>query len=709
MKKTNVAIIWNYSQPFLKDMHGNYLLPVVRQYLQRDYIDMLKIAEKYESAELTFNILPALLEQLLDYVNESAYDYSWFLSQKNASELTSHDKIYMLNHFFNGVDEIIIFPYPRYSELYERTIELIDRNELKYIEAVFNEQDFRDLQVWHNLAWIGNYSAKDSRIQKLLKKGRDYNEADKVVLFDYLKSLFSEMLEIYSTNFNSNKIDISTTAFYKSVLPLIIDNQSVRLKNENYTLPLKRFRGLEYAKRQLLFARKYFKYNFKISSLGFIPYQSMVDTKTLKLISKLRFKWTLLEEEHLVNQTETSRFYPKYFGTENSHKLMCILNDKTLSDRFSTVYPNMKVTDAVDDLFNQLEQYRDQINRGEKSGSDALITISVSGDKLWDRFHGNGLDFLNMMYQRFEDSDQFQLRTISSFLENYSGEERIETLNTKTETVYFDRWIGSPAANRAWDLLAQTDQFIARVLEEGEISEKLQSKVRKQFQICLGSDWFEWYSDVSTKWDIYYDELFRSNLIKCYELLHEKAPRSLFFNLKNESSDLFKSLPVTGLISPEIDGILSNDDEWKGSALYDANKQRIDIGTHSDSYFNLISIGYNEDNVYFRVIFQRFPQINFHLEIDFFSPEQATLIIKPLQDSVDLFDTSTRNKIRLKTQARFELDSILEFEIPVNEIGLVKNRIFAVQFSLFNQEDVLERFPQTSVIRTIFLDDAVYH
>ena len=58
--------------------------------MQRDYIDMLKIAEKFDSVQLTFNILPALLEQLLDYTNEKAYDYSWFLSQKKAADLTNH-------------------------------------------------------------------------------------------------------------------------------------------------------------------------------------------------------------------------------------------------------------------------------------------------------------------------------------------------------------------------------------------------------------------------------------------------------------------------------------------------------------------------------------------------------------------------------------------------------------------------------------------
>ena len=477
----------------------------------------------------------------------------------------------------------------------------------------------------------------------------------------------------------------------------------------NFSLPMNRFRGLEYAKRQLLFARKYFKSNFKISSLGFIPYKSMIDNKSLKLISRLRFKWTLLEDEHLLKKTETSRFFPKQFGDEKSHQLICIINDKILADRFLNDYANMNAKQAVDDLFNQLKMYKSQIEKNNQDSADALVSIHVSGDKIWDNYHGNGVDFLKKLYKRFEKSNEFELSTISAYLDGRQINERIVSVNSKSDSLHYDQWIGSPAANRAWDLLAQADKFIASVLEEGEISEKLQSRVRKQFQICLGSDWFEWYSDESTKWDIYYDELFRSNLIKCYELLNEKAPRSLFFNLKNESSDLFKSLPVTALIKPIIDGIDSNDKEWSGSALYDANKQRVDIGNHADSYFHLISIGYNEENVYCRIIFQHYPSINFRLEVDFFSPDQATLIIKPLQESIELFDTASDKKIKLNTKAQFELNTILEFEIPVNEIGLIKNRIFAVQFSIFDQDIVLERFPQTSVIRTIFLDDAVYN
>ena len=94
-KKIKIAFIWQYSQPYLKDSNGHYLLPVIRQHLQRDYIDMLKIANHYENIKLNFNIVPALLDQLKDYASGEASDYTWFLTKKKVEELESHEKVFI--------------------------------------------------------------------------------------------------------------------------------------------------------------------------------------------------------------------------------------------------------------------------------------------------------------------------------------------------------------------------------------------------------------------------------------------------------------------------------------------------------------------------------------------------------------------------------------------------------------------------------------
>ena len=82
-----LAFIWHMHQPFYKDLKsGEYLMPWVRLHGVKDYLDMLLILDEFPNLHQTFNLVPSLLEQIIDYTDHGATDRHLFLSRKPAAE-----------------------------------------------------------------------------------------------------------------------------------------------------------------------------------------------------------------------------------------------------------------------------------------------------------------------------------------------------------------------------------------------------------------------------------------------------------------------------------------------------------------------------------------------------------------------------------------------------------------------------------------------
>ena len=96
----NVAFLWHQHQPFYKN-DNIYFLPWVRFHGTKDYYDMIRILDDYPTIKQTFNLVPSLLVQIEDYINNHSRDKVWILSNKDPDDLTDEDKSYILKNFFN--------------------------------------------------------------------------------------------------------------------------------------------------------------------------------------------------------------------------------------------------------------------------------------------------------------------------------------------------------------------------------------------------------------------------------------------------------------------------------------------------------------------------------------------------------------------------------------------------------------------------------
>lgn len=168
-----LCILWHMHQPYYKDLvKGEYRLPWVRMHGIKDYFDMVSMLRGFPAIHQNFNLVPCLLEQILDYTENQAKDTFKDLSLKAAAALDKKERVQILRGFFYAEWENMIKPYPRYWQLLKKRGFKIDEQKLEKIEKIFKPQDFLDLQVFFNLTWFDPlFKRTDPFLQDLLKKG----------------------------------------------------------------------------------------------------------------------------------------------------------------------------------------------------------------------------------------------------------------------------------------------------------------------------------------------------------------------------------------------------------------------------------------------------------------------------------------------------------------------------------------------------------
>ncbi|MBI5039520.1 MAG: glycoside hydrolase family 57, partial [Nitrospirae bacterium] len=177
----HIAFLWHMHQPYYKDPTTNkFIMPWVRLHGIKDYYDMAAILEGYPSIQQTFNIVPSLMEQILNYTDHGLTDEYLEMTLKPAAELTVQDKLFLLNNFFSLHWDNMLFVYPRYRDLLEKRGYEPNPQMLERACRRFTPQDFLDLQVWFNLAWFDPiFKGANPLLMHLIEKGRDFSEEEK--------------------------------------------------------------------------------------------------------------------------------------------------------------------------------------------------------------------------------------------------------------------------------------------------------------------------------------------------------------------------------------------------------------------------------------------------------------------------------------------------------------------------------------------------
>jgi len=578
-------LTWHQHQPlYYKDENGVYTRPWVRAHATKDYYDMAAMIKPYENVRMTVNITPVLMKQLDDFVLNGAKDYYWVLAEKPASELTEIEKTFLLTRFFDANWDNMIGRFPRYKELLNLRAGTTPEDIATAVK-IFTEQDYRDLQIWFNLAWFDPEFLAVSPLKELVEKGKGFSEKDKVILFDEVRRVMSEVIPVHKEMQDSGQIQVITTPYAHPILPLIYNTDVALVGNPAAEMP-DRFSWPNDAIAHLQKSVEMYTDHFGQAPVGLWPGEGAVSEDIIPLVAKAGYKFMQTGEAVLAQSLgigsftrdsaetvqEADELYRPYYVTSSSGEQVAIFfRDLVLSDKLGFTYSQTPGEEAAANLMQRLENIRLQL-KAQKAKGPHIVSIVLDGENAWEYYPNDGKEFLNSMYKMLNESKTIQMVTPSEYLEMFPKQHELDYLFPGAWfSPNYDTWIGETEEQQAWNYLGKVRNFLAKydVEKTRDATPEALAAALDYMYLAEGSDWFWWYgSDQDSGVDEYFDTGYRALLAKVYESLGEPVPA--FINVPiipkkpEQPVQAFK-----GIETPMVDGQIG-EKEWANAAIYQA-------------------------------------------------------------------------------------------------------------------------------------------
>lgn len=607
----DVVIVWHMHQPYYKDpLKNEYALPWTYLHGIKDYFDMPAIVEDTPGAKAVFNLVPSLIEQLLEYASGVAVDPFLVKGKADPSGLSEDDRVFLLENFFSANRQNMIEPSRRYLELLYMAGEGKPGSAAERVRH-FSDQDLLDLQVWFFLAWTGEAARRRYPLfADLIAKGENFTAADKELLFATQLDVLQAILPLYRRLHEEGRIELSVTPYYHPILPLLCDIRSAQTGMPRATLPTASFRHPEDARAQIRRGITYFREIFGFTPAGMWPSEGSVSNETLSIITECGISWIATDEEILEKSLDgglgagKERLYRPWRYSSNQGEIGAFFRDHQLSDLIGFTYSQWKAERAVADLVGRLNDIKSRLG-----GDGRVVPIILDGENAWEYYPDNAYYFLQGMYRGIAESATLRLTTCSEVLKETRIDGRLRTIFPGSWiNGNYRIWIGHPEENLAWDLIAQArdaarsgNTLVAAALESGEPSaDGTAEAICRSLYAAEGSDWFWWYGDdhFSPHSD-HFDRLFRQHLMNIYRLLGQDAPRRLLEPIKKKNPAGLIREPAA-FIDPEITGRVSDYFEWLAAGLYDLTRQGSAMHS-SDRMLQSFYYGYNRKSFFIRI------------------------------------------------------------------------------------------------------------
>lgn len=610
-----VAFIWHQHQPLYKsrDNSGSnsaiqYRLPWVRLHGTKDYLDLVLLLERYPKLHQTVNLVPSLILQLEDYVAGTAFDPYLAVSLTPTEQLSQEQQQFIIDHFFDANHHTLIDPHPRYAQLYHQRQE----KGQKWCLENWQLQDYSDLLAWHNLAWIDPLFWDDPEIAVWLQQGRNFSLSDRQRIYSKQRQILSRIIPQHRQMQQKGQLEVTTTPYTHPILPLLADTNSGRVAVPKMTLPKHRFQWAEDIPRHLQKAWDLYKDRFGQEPRGLWPSEQSVSPQVLPDIAEQGFKWICSDEavlgwtmQHFFhrdgagNVLEPEILYQPYRLETPHGDLAIVFRDHRLSDLIGFTYGSMPPKRAAADLVGHLEAIA-QSHKDRQPDEPWLVTIALDGENCWEFYPEDGKPFLENLYQILSDHQQIKLVTVSEYLETFPAKATIPAAKLHSGSWVdgsFTTWIGDPAKNRAWDLLAEARQVLAN---HPEATEENNPEAWEALYAAEGSDWFWWFGEGhSSNQDAIFDQLFREHLRGIYQALNEPVPPHIYQPV--EVHAVQADHRPQGFIHPEING-LGDEQDWDKAGRLEVGGAR---GTmHKSSAIQCLWYGVDHLNFYLRLDFQ---------------------------------------------------------------------------------------------------------
>jgi len=539
--RVRLALLWHMHQPYYLDPGtGESILPWVRLHALKDYWGMVVAVGAVPGMRATFNLVPSLVEQVEAYAAERTWDRHLVVGLTDAAALSDGDAAWFVREAFHAHGPTMIQPYPRYAELAARRAR----------GGEFGLADLRDLQVWQKLVWIDPVVlATDPRAERLVGKGRDFDEADKAALRALELELLRRVVPAYREAARHGAVELSTSPYFHPILPLLCDSAAHHAAHPTAPLPDPPFRRPEDAALQLQRALAAHRGWFGETPAGVWPSEGSVSDAAAAEIARAGFEWLATDEEILYRSpsdeplTPGARCQPHRLTTP-AGEVRVLFRDHALSDLVGFTYHGWGAEAAAADFVSRV---RETGRRAARDGvADPVVSVILDGENAWEHYAGGGRPFLRALYRAIVEAPDVVPVTMreaaglpSRLLRSIFAGSWINA--------DFGIWIGHRDDRRAWELLGEARD---RVAARTDAPDAVRQAALDAVLAAEGSDWCWWYGDDhSSAHDRDFDALYRRHLGRVYHALGEPPPDALHRSVittRSEPDDVVHPGPVDG-------------------------------------------------------------------------------------------------------------------------------------------------------------------
>lgn len=620
MKKLSLAIYWHMHQP-VYEIEGTYLMPWARLHAVKDYLDMILFLERFPKLKLNFNVVPALMDIVIDYSN-GMHDIHSELTVSDVENMTDEEKSFVLNNFFSPKFETMLFKSENYKSLYQKRFSKDVCN-----PDDFDNREFSDLMALFNLVWIDSIHYKRyPRLQELWDKQYNYTLEDRIEIIDIHRKIIREIIPTYKKYIEEGRIELTTSPYYHAILPILADTKSAA-KSMLTTEGLPQALGmLDDAKLQVKTALDRVEEVMGVRPKGMWPPELCVGAKTLNLLAKEGIEWTISDEGILADSINFS-FVRDFKGNLNdpyhllkvyeyptkTNPINVIFRDRSIPNLINFEYAGIDSKMAAGDLYDKIKVIQSKIL--VSPDENHLLTIALDGENCWENYQNDGNDFLEYLYSALENDETLETVLISDYIRK---DKHKKTLNKIFAGSWIDKtfqyWIGESTKNKAWAYLKNVKDDFDKFSKENKDNPNLNA-AHREILIAQGSDWFWWYGEPNNSGqDFVFDYMFRERLKNVYLILGLDIPEYLNSSLITKIEMPFKH--PTRPITPRMDGSSSSYDDW----YHSGNMSLLDGPVYRENKnVDKIHFGCDHNNMYFRLhINKNSSEINFAERINQF-------------------------------------------------------------------------------------------
>lgn len=604
----NVVLLWHMHQPYyVNPLTKMAMMPWVRLHAAKGYLDMIDLVSRYPEVRVNFNFTPVLVRQIEELANGEVVDLWESWSRKRAEDLHIDEKKRILENFFKINWDTLIRPHPRYHELLNRRGKHWSESTMGETLHLFSDQDFRDLQVWYNLAWCGFSAEKRFPVLKELKhQGRDFTEAQKNQVLDIHREILKMVLPLYREASARGQVEITTTPYFHPIMPLVYDTDLARRCMPQANLPL-RFSAPEDVRAHLALAQEQHERVFGSRARGLWPSEGSIAPELIPIFQEAGIEYFCTDEGNLFRSLDHD---PHWRGRHVDHlelfqgwsirhgdaRVKALFRERPLSDFIGFNAARNDAKTSADYLLTHLDHLKTVV-----PANYGVVCLALDGENAWEAFPDGGESFLGKFYEGLTERRSMRTRCLGNYFTEFPPQAECSQLHTGSWiNSDFDIWIGDPEENKGWEWIGQTRAFLVDAIRKKNYPQDVIDAAWWSIYAAEGSDWFWWYGpDFQTDCDFLFDELFRTHLQNVYRILGVEPPAYLDVPICLPSSALPYAQP-TRYLQPPVTGRLENYFDWVGAGYLDILQQQTAM-FQADRIGRALYFGFNHAKFYVRL------------------------------------------------------------------------------------------------------------